>query len=309
MKYAIQGIHHITSMAKDANRVDRFFKQVLGLRRVKQTVNFDAPDVYHLYYANSGAEPGSVMTYFPFPMIVPGARGSGEVSTSVFAVPEGSLAFWHDRLAARNVQGIKIEERFGTRWLRFAGSEGDSFALTEQVSDPRPAWDGADVPASAAIRGFNGASLLLSDEGATRELLESMGFQVIGREGGIVRLTREAGNAAEIIDIEEDADAPQARQGAGSVHHIAFAVAKSDLAAVRDSLSTMGFNVTPQIDRDYFMSLYFRTPGGVLFEIATNEPGFTRDEAMEHLGEELKLPQQHAHLRPYLENHLPPLEG
>jgi glyoxalase family protein len=309
MKDAIQGIHHITSMAKDANRVDRFFKQVLGLRRVKQTVNFDAPDVYHLYYANGGAEPGSVMTYFPFPLIVPGVRGSGEVTTSVFAVPEGSLGFWQERLSAYAVHGIGIGERFGTRWLRFEGSEGDSFALTEQVFDPRQAWGGADVSGSLAIRGFTGASLLLRDEGATRELLEAMGYRVKGRDRDMVRLMRDGGNAAEIIDIEVDATAPRARQGAGSVHHIALAVAKADLATVRDSLVTAGFNVTPQIDRDYFMSLYFRTPGGVLFEIATNEPGFTRDEAIDHLGERLQLPQQHAHLRPYLEDHLPPLEG
>ena len=307
MNDSIQGIHHITSMAKDAVRVDRFFTRILGLRRAKQTVNFDAPDVYHLYYANGLAQPGSVMTYFPFPLIAPGHRGSGEVSINVFAVPAGSLDYWRDRLTANDVQGIETVQRFGTEWLRFIGSEGDAFALTEQEIDPREPWNGADIPDEHAIRGFSGAALLLRDEGPTRELLEFMGYRVEGREESILRLRRDAGNAAETIDIEVDRDAPRARQGAGSVHHIAFAVPASDLATVRDALVGEGYTVTPQIDRDYFMSLYFRTPGGILFEIATNEPGFTRDEALEHLGETLQLPKQHAHLRPYLENHLPPL--
>jgi len=304
---SIEGIHHITSMGKDAVRIDRFFKEVLGLRRVKQTVNFDAPDVYHLYYANGQGQPGTVMTYFPFPNIAAGQPGAGEVSTTVFAVPAGSLGYWRDRLAARNVPGIRIDQRFGARWLRFKGSEGDSFALVEQSDDTREPWADSDIDPSHAIRGFSGASLLVNDEGPMQELLEFMGYQIAGREGSVIRLTRGGGNGAEFIDLEVDAGAPPARQGSGSVHHIAFAVPAAKLASVREALVGQGFRVTPQIDRNYFMSLYFRTPGGVLFEIATNEPGFAADEPAEHMGEALKLPAQHEHLRPHLERTLPPL--
>lgn len=306
---SIQGIHHISSFAKDAVRLDRFFTQTLGLRRVKQTVNYDAPDGYHLYYGNGQAQPGSAMTFFPFPLIAPGRRGAGEVSTTIFAVPEGSLPFWQQRLEGHNVGGISMGVRFGGKLLFFTGSEGDSFALAEQKDDPRQPWRVADMPAAHAIRGFFGVSMLLQEEASTRELLESMGYHVAHREDDWVRLIRDSGNAAEIIDLEIDPMAVAPKPGSGSVHHIAFAVPGADLGSVRDWLVSKGFAVTPQIDRNYFMSLYFRTPGDVLFEIATNEPGLTSDEPMDHLGETLQLPPQHEHLRPHLERLLPPLEN
>ena len=303
---AIDGIHHITSMARDANVTDQFHTRVLGLRRVKKTVNFDAPDVYHLYYANRVAQPGTVMTYFPFPNIASGARGAGEVSTTVFSVPEGSLDFWERHLADSAVGGIKRAQAFGEDQLYFDGIDGDSFALAAVAGDGREPWTGAGIPADHAIRGFSSATLLLNDGQPTQELLELMGFKEKGREGNVVRLQRETGNGAATIDIKADRAAPPARQGAGSVHHIAFAV--PDAAAqrtVRQALSQEGFQVTPVIDRDYFLAIYFRSPGGVLFEVATDDPGFARDEDMDHLGEALKLPRQHEHLRPYLEARLP----
>jgi glyoxalase family protein len=304
----IQGLHHVTSMASDARANNAFFTDTLGLRRVKKTVNFDAPDVYHLYYGDAEGTPGSVMTYFPFPNIGPRRAGTGEVGTTLFAVPPGALAWWRDRLAERGVDGIAEETRFGAPRLAFKGPDGDEFALVE-ADDARSPWTGGDVPAEVAIRGFHGATMRLRDAGATLELLRFMGYDTGESADGVVRLHRSGGNGADMIEIETLPGARPAGAGAGTVHHIAFAVPdRAAQAEVRKALVETGHQVTPVIDRDYFWSIYFRTPGGVLFEVATNEPGFARDEAPEHLGEGLMLPRQHAHLRPYLERQLEPIE-
>ena len=304
----IQGLHHVTSMAGDARANNDFFTHTLGLRRVKKTVNFDAPDVYHLYYGNGAGTPGTVMTYFPFPNIAKGRAGAGEVSVTAFAVPRGALDYWRDRLAAANAGPLGDSTRFGERRLDFTGPDGDAFALVETDSDMREPWTGAGVPEDVAIRGFHSVSLRLRDSAATDKLLRFMGYAPVDNAGGIERLAVADGNGAGVVDLEAVASADPARLGAGSVHHVAFAVA--DGAAqldVRKALVDTGHAVTPVIDRDYFRAIYFRTPGGVLFEVATNDPGFDRDEEPAHLGEALKLPSQHAHLRAYLEEHLPEL--
>ena len=304
----IRGLHHVTSMASDARRNNDFFTKKLGLRRVKKTVNFDAPDVYHLYYADEIGTPGSVMTYFPFPNIGRGRPGTGEVGTTVYAVPEGTLAYWSKRFADEGVGGLKAETRFGENLLAFTGPDGDSFALVEARGDVRAPWAEGGVPADEAIRGFHSASLRLKDGGATEELLKFMGYEMVDTSGNIKRLAIKNGNGADLIDIETLPGADRADLGAGSVHHIAFAVEnRAKQLEVRKALIDTGYQVTPVIDRDYFWAIYFRTPGGVLFEVATNEPGFDRDEDTAHLGEALKLPTQHAHLRAYLEKHLQPL--
>ncbi|GLS30592.1 glyoxalase family protein [Mesorhizobium albiziae] len=304
----IKGLHHVTSMAKDARQNNAFFTGTLGLRRVKKTVNFDAPDVYHLYYGDETGTPGSVMTYFPFPNIGKGRSGVGEVGSTVYSVPEGSLGYWESRLAERKVAGLKREESFGEKRLRFEGPDGDGFALAEAKGDARAPWSGSGVPADEAIRGFHSATLRLKDGGATGELLKFMGYEEVDTSGNIKRLAVKNGNGADFIDIETSPGAPFADLGAGSVHHIAFAVEnRARQLEVRKALMDTGYQVTPVIDRDYFWAIYFRTPGGVLFEVSTNEPGFDRDEDTAHLGEALKLPKQHAHLRPYLEKHLQPL--
>lgn len=303
----IKGLHHVTSMASGARANNAFFTDTLGLRRVKQTVNFDAPEVYHLYYGDETGTPGSVMTYFPFPDIGPRGAGTGEVGVTVFAVPAGSLGYWRERLVARGVAGLAEEEVFGEKRLRFAGPDGDEFALAE-VADLRAPWTGGGVPADVAIRGFQGAALRLRDAGATAELLRFMGYEVADKAGALTRFALPGGNGADMVEIETLPGARPARLGAGSVHHIAFAVPdRAAQLAVRKALLDTGHQVTPVIDRDYFWAIYFRAPGGVLFEIATNEPGFNRDEDTAHLGESLRLPKQHAHLRPYLEQHLEPL--
>lgn len=304
----IKGLHHVTSMAADAQENNDFFTKLLGMRRVKKTVNFDAPDVYHLYYGDEHGTPGSVMTYFPFPHIVKGRRGTGEVSETAFAVPVGALDYWRERLSLAGVEGVKAHEQFGEAHLRFHGPDGDGFALVEVAGDTRAPFDGGPVPADKGIRGFRGVTMRLRDADATAQLLTFMGYREVAREGALIRMALKDGNGADIIDLEELPGAERAREGAGSVHHVAFAVEnRAAQAEVRKALLEAGAHVTPVIDRDYFWAIYFRTPGGVLFEIATNEPGFARDEDPAHLGEALKLPDQHAHLRARLEGTLPAL--
>lgn len=302
----IKGLHHVTAMSRDADANNRFYTDTLGLRRVKKTVNFDEPSVYHLYYGDEAGTPGSVMTYFPFPQIVRGRPGTGEVGETVFSVPEDSLGFWKERLSQKGVTGVQCEESFGQKRLRFSGADGDGLALVEVANDPRVAWTGGDVAGDHAIRGFHSAALRVRDSGATEELLKFMGYQDAESSKGIKRFVMPGGNGADAIDVQTLPNMPRGDLGAGSVHHIAFAVPdRATQLTVRDALLDTGYNVTPVIDRDYFYSVYFRTPGGVLFEVATNEPGFDRDEDTAHLGEALKLPAQHEHLRGWLETHLP----
>ncbi|MFP7570257.1 VOC family protein [Marivita sp. S2033] len=304
----IKGLHHVTSMAADAQENNDFFTKLLGMRRVKKTVNFDAPDVYHLYYGDGSGTPGSAMTYFPFPHIVKGRRGAGEVSETAFSVPENTLDYWRERLSLAGVGGIEDVQHFGEKRLRFEGPDGDGFALVEVAHDTRVPYSDGPVPADKGIRGFRGVTMRLRDGDATARLLSFMGYHEIAREGALIRMGLENGNGADIVDLEVLPEAAQAREGAGSVHHVAFAVEnRAAQAEVRKALIEAGAHVTPVIDRDYFWAIYFRTPGGILFEIATNEPGFDRDEDPAHLGEALKLPDQHAHLRPHLEQTLPAL--
>lgn len=304
----IKGLHHVTSFAGNPNRNNAFFTKTLGLRRVKKTVNFDAPDVYHLYYGDGQGTPGSVMTYFPFPHIGQGRPGVGEVGTTVFSVPEKSLGFWKQRLGAAGVEGLSEDESFGAPRLQFTGADGDSFALVEHKGDDRKPWLSAGIPEEAAIRGFHSTMLRLKDDGATAELLRFMGYEEAEGSAGVRRFLVNGGRGAGTIDIETAPGANAARPGSGSVHHVAFAVENRERQLeARKALLDTGYMVTPVIDREYFWAIYFRTPGGVLFEVSTNEPGFARDEEVAHLGEALKLPAQHAHLRDYLESHLEPI--
>ena len=217
----IQGLHHVTSMAGDARANNAFFTDTLGLRRVKKTVNFDAPEVYHLYYGDEVGTPGSVMTYFPFPHIAGRHKGTGEVGQTAFAVPKGAIPFWRDRLVERGAKDIAEDERFGERRLTFTGPDGDEFALVE-VTDPRQPWTHGGVPDEAAIRGFHGASLRLRDAGATDELLRFMGYTEAEKRDGITRLVREGGNGADVVDIETLPGAPAAesRRRLGPPHRL-----------------------------------------------------------------------------------------
>lgn len=304
----IRGLHHVTSLASDPQQNNDFFTQILGLRRIKKTVNFDHPEVYHLYYGDEIGTPGGVMTYFPFPDKARGRAGSGEVGKTVFAVPEGALSFWKARFEGVGLDGISMEQQFGETQLLFRGPDGDSLALVEMPDDARAVWSGSDVRDEAAIRGFHSVTLDLHELAATADLMRLMGYDLIGQDGDDMRFSVPDGNGAGTVDLRQLSNSEPSRQGAGSVHHVAFSVAnRADQLSVRKTVLDAGFKVTDVIDRNYFWAIYFQTPGGILFEVATDEPGFAHDEDIAHLGEALKLPGQHAHLRDDLERSLPPI--
>jgi len=304
----IKGLHHVTSIASDARRNNSFFTDTLGMRRVKKTVNFDDPNVYHLYYGDETGTAGTVMTYFPFQDMMRGRAGVGEVGETQFTVPQGALSFWKDRLIAKGASNLQADTTFGANRLRFSGPDGEGLSLIETPDDVRTAWTGRGIDDSVAVRGFSGARFRLNETAATAELLGFMGYERAEAEGSVTRFVMPGGNGADRIDLEALSQTPYARQGAGSVHHIAFAVENREKQLeVRKALMDTGYQVTPVIDRDYFWAIYFRTPGGILFEIATNEPGFDRDEDTAHLGEVLKLPARYERYRDQIEAGLAPL--
>lgn len=309
MTKMIQGLHHVTSLASGARASDEFYAGALGLRRVKKTVNFDAPTVYHLYYGDELGRPGTVTTLFPFAGSSRGRHGSGEIGATCFSVPEGSMGWWKEQLAKRGVANASETALFGEKRLGFDGPDGEELVLVER-HDSRAHWAGGGIGEEEAIRGLHSVTVRLEDARPTIELLNFMGYEESGVDCGIARLSIPRGNGADIIDIETVPDAPRAVQGAGSVHHVAFSVENLAMQReVRDALSGIGCDVTPIIDRDYFQAIYFMTPGGVLFEVATDGPGFGCDEDSAHLGEALKLPARHSHLRDTLEkDHLEPID-
>ena len=309
MLHQINGLHHVTSLASSASENSTFFSEGLGLRRIKATVNFDNPEVYHLYYGDTVGNAGSVLTYFPFPNIARGRRGTGEVGTTAFSIPRGSIPFWRERLHAIGAGHATPTNRFGEQRLEFYGPDGHHFALVEAADDRTP-WTTDDIPAEPAIRGFHSADMRVNDAAPMIELLIFMGYSVSATEGAITRLTVADGNAANKIDLIELPNAEKSEEGAGSVHHIAFSVStKAEQLAVQSALTDAGYRVTDVRDRNYFHAIYFRTPAGVLFEVATDEPGFTSDEDVASLGTALKLPEQHEKRRSRLQQTLEPLKN
>lgn len=302
MPLPILGLHHVTSKSSSPIETDRFWQQTMGLPRIKKTVNFDNPKVYHLYYGADNGVPGTVMTYFPFPDLTRGARGVGEVASVDFSVAPGVLDYWEARLEAAGALPAR-GEWFGRETLEFHAPDGDMFRLVEKASDVRA------KSSELSIRGFDAACLCLQEIETTAEILTAFGYQEIGSDGNTTRFELPVHNGAGAIDLKAAPQMPVAVEGAGSVHHIAFAV--KDRAAqleVREAMLTAGQKVTGVRDRNYFHAIYFRTPGGVLFEVATHEPGFDVDEPVEDLGAALKLPAQHEHLRDQLVQSLVPLD-
>lgn len=303
----VKGLHHVTAIASDPQANLDFYVKTLGLRFVKKTVNFDDPGTYHLYFGDAVGHPGTVMTFFPWLGVPRGEGGIGEVGVTQFAVPEGSLDFWKHRIDTSGGRVLTEGVGFGERHVLAEDPDGLTFALAERPTDGREPWLGADINADAAVRGFNGVTLTLADKTGTAELLTGlMGYDHIGTQGRLSRYRAPHAADAGIVDIIEDPAGRHAHQGAGRVHHVAFNV--DDRAAqreLRDQLTAAGFNVTPVIDRNYFWAIYFRSPGGVLFEVSTNEPGFTVDETEEELGTHLKLPPQHERIRGKIESVLP----
>ncbi|MEC9434020.1 MAG: VOC family protein [Pseudomonadota bacterium] len=306
----INGLHHVTALASGARANNEFHTGALGLRRVKKTVNFDAPDTYHLYYGDEAGRPGTAITYFPFAGIGQGGKGTGAASEVAYSIPPGASGWWAERLAGLGVPHARRDGPFGEVGLDVTGPDGEAIALVEVADDPRQGWTGGGVDAAHAIRGFRGVTLRLRDIAGVRAVLEAMGYAVEAVEGARTRMRIAESNGADIVDLIAAPDEPNAVEGAGSVHHVAFSVAdRAAQDAARRALVAAGARITPPIDRDYFWAIYFRTPGGVLFEIATDDPGFARDEAPESLGNALKLPARHEPLRARIEEILEPLDA
>jgi glyoxalase family protein len=306
------GIHHVTAIAGPARRNVDFYARTLGLRLIKKTVNFDDPETYHLYYGDETGAPGTVLTFFPWAHAAPGRLGIGEAQETVFRAPEGSIGYWTHRFVEKGVAHEAPVKRFGETVLPFRDSDGMRLALVATPGiEGEPAWSNGDIPADCAIRGFHSVSLLLADSVPTGAILsDALGFAEIAREGGLVRYKAEGTTIGGIVDIRAAGDFLPARQGAGSVHHIAFRAADDAAqAAMAQKLSTNhSIRTTEQKDRNYFRSVYFREPGHVLFEIATDIPGFAADETVASLGRDLKLPKFLEPRRKQIEAVLPDLE-
>lgn len=306
----ISGIHHVTAISGPAGRNVAFYTGTLGLRLVKKTVNFDDPSTYHLYYGDAAGSPGTIVTFFPWEYAARGRIGTGETFETAFRVPAGSVGYWTHRFIEKGVVHDAPEKRFGETVLPFRDPDGTRLALVAVSGvEGDSGWDGGDVPVEHAIRGFHGVTLLLAEADPTAAILTHvLGFTEQGREGNLVRLTGTAGQGA-IVDLRAVGGFPPGRPGAGTVHHVAFRAGSDAEQAemVRRLQGVHGIRATEQRDRNYFRSVYFREPGGVLFEIATDEPGFAIDEAADDLGRALKLPPRLEAHRAEIEAVLPAL--
>jgi glyoxalase family protein len=308
----MSGIHHVTAIAGNALRNYDFYTRSLGLRFVKKTVNFDDPGTYHFYYGDEAGHPGTILTFFPWENAAAGRGGVGQTQQTAFRVPARSIGYWTHRFIEKGIAHEALEKRFGESVLPFTDPDGMSLTLVAVPGAEHEAgWSNGDVPAEHAIRGFHGITLLLEEAARTSAILTDVfGFKETAREGSIIRLAAATATGG-IVDIYEAKGFLPGRQGAGSVHHIAFrAIDDADQAKMsRKLVADHGMRPTEQKDRSYFRSVYFREPGGILFEIATDIPGFAVDEPLETLGEQLKLPAFLESHRKDIERVLPPLTG
>jgi glyoxalase family protein len=305
----VPGIHHVTAIAKDVQRTVDFYVASLGLRFIKKTVNFDVPDTYHIYFGDQVGTPGSAMTFFGWPHLPWGAAGAGQVTAVGFAVPAGSLDFWERRLGELGAEASR-ERRFDTDLIALKDPDGILIELVGEASDARwTAWPESPVGEANQIRSFHSVGLCVREEAPSSGFLtEVMGFREVAREPGRVRYTTAEGGPHAILELMVRPDASIGEETTGTVHHVAWrALDDAQQLDWRGTLVEAGRDVTPVIERKYFRSIYFREPGGVLFEIATDRPGFTVDEPVETLGSGLKLPPQYEDKRENLDFHLPPI--
>ncbi len=301
------GIHHVTAIASDPQRNLDFYAGTLGLRLVKRTVNFDDPSTYHFYYGDQTGRPGTLLTFFPWTGARRGRDGVGQAVRTSFAVPVDALGFWKARLQAAGITGMTASERFGQRTLRFADPDGLGLELVEDAAETEGSVAAHEtIPDAAAIRRIHGTLLQLRGTDTTAALLTDMlGLMPSGTDGVIQRY-RPVGGHGGGVDLVRDASSGAGMLGAGTVHHVAWRASDGDhQARLRGEVLGFGLEVTPVIDRQYFRSIYFREPGGVLFEIATDDPGFLIDEPEATLGEALRLPPQYEPQRSRIEQVLP----
>ncbi len=308
MENTILGLHHITAIAGDAKQNFNFYSKILGLRFIKKTVNFDDPGTYHFYFGDEVGSAGTILTFFPWGSgIQQGKNGSGMATEIGYSIPKGSLDFWQKRFEKYNVIYNKPAEKFGEKYLSFQDPDGLKLELIEsKTDDNRKAWETDEIKADVATKGFHNITLTLNDIKPTASVLtEIFGYKLIDQEVNRYRYATDAVENAAIVDLVEIADEERGLNANGTVHHVAFRVKNDEiLMHFREKIEAYGLSITPQIDRQYFHSLYFREPGGVLFEIATDNPGFTVDESLEELGLNLKLPAQYEAHRKTIENHL-----
>lgn len=310
MKNHVTGLHHLTAIATDAQANIDFYAGLLGLRLVKKTVNFDDPSAYHLYYGDGAGSPGSIITFFYWPAGRRGQIGAGQTSAITFSAPENSLDYWQGRLQRHDV-AVERRTRFGETVLAFSDPDGIPVEIVAVTNDPRGGWTGSGIPAESALRGMHTAELTVSDSEPTSDLLATlMGYTLVRREDNRTRFEAGPGGSGHYVDVIGGAKAPRGSGGAGTIHHIAFRVA-DDAAELdmQERLMNAGYHVSDVRDRDYFRSIYYRERGGILFEIATDVPGFAVDEPAESLGTALKLPKQFEPGRTEIEAALPPLHG
>ena len=316
MSFQTAGIHHVTGIASDPQRNVDFYAGVLGLRLVKRTVNFDDPTTYHFYFGDGAGRPGTILTFFPWPDTRRGRQGTGQVAVTSFAIAPSSVGFWIERFINKRVEFTPPQSRYDDERV-IAFKDHDGF-MAELVAHPlaegRPGWDGSGVPVEHSIRGLFSVTLWQDTCDATVALLSDlMGFRLVREQGSVYRYAAGDGGPGTIVDLRCVPGLWEGVMGAGTVHHVAFRAAdEKDQLEARAQLAKSGMNVTPVLDRDYFKSIYFREPSGVLFEIATDPPGFTVDEPAESLGSALKLPSwlepRRFEVEALLPNIQPPLE-
>jgi glyoxalase family protein len=311
MSAKILGLHHITAIAGNAKKNYEFYTQVLGLRLVKKTVNFDDPGTYHFYYGNESGEPGTILTFFPWEGIKRGTPGAGQATSTSFSIPEGSIPFWLKRFQDNDIVYNNPSLRFDEETIVFLDPDGLKLELISHSSqDERTSWTTPDILSEQAIKGFYNVTLTLEGYERTANLItELFGYELVDEHINRFRFINRNSETANILDLVCLPSGKRGTVAGGSVHHIAFRVAsEGEQLQVREKLIEIGYNVTPQLDRNYFQSVYFREPGGVLFEIATDPPGFTADEELENLGKELQLPDWLEPRRKEIEDVLPKLD-
>jgi glyoxalase family protein len=312
MSQTILGLHHVTAIAGDAKRNYQFYTQILGQRLVKKTVNFDDPETYHFYYGTETGSPGTILTFFPWGRGMRGGRrGVGQTTEVAYSVPAGSLAFWKERMDAHHILYNNVYEKFGDQYLTILDPDGLKIELTvPQQADDRAPWSGGGINPAHAIKGFHQVTITTTKIDATAKVLtELLGYTLYKQEVNRYRFVHPSAEHAAFVDLVEVPGEALAQSGAGSIHHIAFRVSdQATLMHFREKIAASGLLITDKIDRNYFYSLYFREPGGVLFEIATDEPGFMVDEDLHSLGSDLKLPAQFEPYRNRLLDVLPKLD-
>ena len=304
------GIHHVTAIAGDPQRNVDFYVGTLGLRLVKRTVNFDDPNTYHFYYGDETGSAGSILTFFPWPGARAGRAGAGQPAVTSLAIAPASIGYWLERLVQQGVAFEGPGSRFDERVLSFKDPDGLLVELVAHAgSAARPAWGGGTVPAEMAIRGVHGVTLWVDGAAATtRVLTETLGFRPVAADGSVQRFEAGAGGPGHYVDVRDVGGFLRGVGGAGTVHHVAFRAGTDEAEErLRLRVTEAGLQITPMIDRQYFHSMYFREPGGVLFELATDAPGFAVDEPVESLGESLKLPPRYEARRAQIEAGLLPI--